>query len=67
MCHSNRVLTANFSKASVLNLNAVLLESPEALAEPPFAEETVTIVCQGVSHKNVRASIHYVLQGRPIC
>ena len=66
MHYSNRALSASLSKASVLNLNAVLLESPEALAEPPFVEETATIICQGVNHKNVRVPIHYISQRWPI-
>ena len=45
----SRVLTTNFSKASILALNAVLLTSPEALAES-FADETVSVICQGIAH-----------------
>ncbi|KAF2478194.1 ARM repeat-containing protein [Lindgomyces ingoldianus] len=45
----SRVLTTHFSKASVLALNAILLDSPSALA-PTFADETVSIICAGISH-----------------
>jgi hypothetical protein len=45
----SRVLTTHFTKASVLALNAVLLTSPEALAET-MADDTVAVICQGISH-----------------
>ncbi|KAH0563457.1 hypothetical protein GP486_001975 [Trichoglossum hirsutum] len=47
-------------KPSVLNLNAVLLESPEVVIEP-FAEETVSTICQGISQKNPFISDNCVL------
>lgn len=43
----SRVLTTHFSKASVLALNAILLDSPEALTEA-FGDETLSIICQGI-------------------
>ena len=45
-----RALTSRFSPASILNLNAVLLDSPLSLTAN-FALETPTIICQGVQHK----------------
>jgi hypothetical protein len=49
----NRVMTTNFSHASVLALNSVLLESPQSLTESAFAEDVPTLICQGISSKNV--------------
>jgi hypothetical protein len=44
-----RVLTPHYSKASVLALNAILLDAPSALTES-FADETVHIITQGIAH-----------------
>jgi len=44
----SRVLTASFTRASVLGLNAVLVESPETLCEGPFSETTSSIIVQGI-------------------
>jgi HEAT-like repeat len=49
----NRVMTTNFSNASILALNSVLLESPESLTEFAYAEELPSVVCQGISSRNV--------------
>ena len=46
----SRVLTTHFTKASVFALNAVLLTSPEALADN-LADETVAVICQGIAHR----------------
>ena len=46
-----RVLTTHFSNASVLSLNAVLLESPDILTNL-FSQETPTVICQGMLSKN---------------
>ena len=43
----SRVLTIHFSKPSVLALNAILAESPEALTEE-FVEDTPATICQGI-------------------
>ncbi|KAF2839489.1 translational activator [Patellaria atrata CBS 101060] len=43
----SRVLTTNYSKASVLALNSILVESPETLVYN-FGEETLSIICQGI-------------------
>lgn len=46
------MLTPNINNLSILNLNSVLLESP-ALLLNAFARETLSIICQGVSSKDV--------------
>lgn len=55
-----RVLTTHFNKASVLALNAILLDAPEALTES-FADETVSIICQGIAHSQPFISDNSVL------
>ncbi|THC89850.1 hypothetical protein EYZ11_010690 [Aspergillus tanneri] len=47
----SRVLTAHITHASVLGLNALLVESPTSLTEH-FAAETHSVICQGVSNKD---------------
>ena len=47
----SRVLTSHVSTSSVLNLNAVLLESPTSLTEG-FAQETPSIIGHGMQNKN---------------
>jgi len=44
-----RVLTTHFSKASILALNAILLDSPDALVDG-FPDETVDIISKGIVH-----------------
>ena len=44
-----RVLTTHFSKATILALNAVLVDSPEALIDN-FPDETVEIISKGIAH-----------------
>ncbi|KAI9704579.1 MAG: translational activator of GCN4 [Bogoriella megaspora] len=44
----SRALTSNFTKSSVFALNSILLEAPSALTSP-FAEETPSIICRGIS------------------
>lgn len=56
----NRVLTTHFTHASVLGLNALLVESPTILTEN-FAAETHSIICQGIAHKDVSSSISVYL------
>lgn len=48
-----RVLTPTPSGSSMLGLNAVLLESPKAILESPWADELPDILCQGMSSKIV--------------
>ncbi|KAF2652310.1 translational activator [Lophiostoma macrostomum CBS 122681] len=45
----SRVLTTHFSKASILALNAVLLDAPTALFSS-FPSETVATICSGIQH-----------------
>lgn len=45
-----RALSSRFTPASVLNLNAILVESPEVLAES-FDQDTPTIICHGMDNK----------------
>ncbi|KAB8067613.1 armadillo-type protein [Aspergillus leporis] len=47
----NRVLTTHHTHASVLGLNALLVESPSSLTET-FATETLSVICQGVTNKD---------------
>lgn len=48
----SRILTGRFSHASVLGLNALLVESPATLMEH-FATEIPTAICQGIADKDV--------------
>jgi hypothetical protein len=57
----NRVMTKDFSNSSVLALNAVLLESPDALLESPLADDLPDLLCQGMSYKNVRDPFSQIL------
>ncbi|EAW06304.1 translational activator GCN1 [Aspergillus clavatus NRRL 1] len=47
----NRVLASHMTHASILGLNALLVDSPSSLTEN-FAAETQSIICQGVSNKD---------------
>lgn len=49
----NRVVTSHFSPSSVLALNAVLVESPEALLQNSLIDELPELLCQGIANKNV--------------
>lgn len=55
-----RVLTTHFSKASVLALNAILLDAPEALTGN-FADDTLHVICQGIAHSQPVISDNCVL------
>lgn len=55
-----RVLTSNFSNASVLSLNSTLVESPTSLTDA-FPQETPTIICQGIVSKNTFMSENCIL------
>ncbi|KAE9377900.1 ARM repeat-containing protein [Stipitochalara longipes BDJ] len=57
----NRVMTTHFSQASVLALNAVLLESPSTLTESAFADDLPKVICQGMASKNNFISDNCVL------
>lgn len=49
----NRVMTQNFTRSSILALNSVLVEAPKALTEYAPAEQLPSLLCQGISSKNV--------------
>lgn len=53
----NRIAPSHFTSASVLALNAVLVESPEVLFDSPAAEDLPELLCQGMSNKNVSSSL----------
>lgn len=48
----NRIITGHLSHASVLGLNALLVESTATLTEH-FAAETPSVICQGIVNKDV--------------
>ena len=49
ICRS-RVVTTHFTPATVLALNAVLLQSPQSLTISPFAEVTPSVLAQGIGN-----------------
>jgi hypothetical protein len=49
----NRVATTHFTHSSVLALNSVLVESPDALLQSSLADDLPDLLCQGVTNKNV--------------
>ncbi|KAH8695955.1 putative translational activator [Talaromyces proteolyticus] len=55
-----RVLTTNYTHASILGLNALLVEAPELLLEN-FATEIPSVICQGLSHTDTFISDNSVL------
>ncbi|KAI1770616.1 translational activator GCN1 [Hypoxylon cercidicola] len=57
----NRVATPHFTNASVLALNAVLVESPQALLESPLAEDLPNLLSQGMSNKNLFVADNSIL------
>ena len=57
----NRVMTRDFSHSSVLALNAVLQESPDALLNSPLLDDLPELLCQGMTNKNVSKSKLYFL------
>ncbi|PWY70413.1 60S ribosomal protein L19 [Aspergillus heteromorphus CBS 117.55] len=56
----NRVLSANLSHASILGLNALLVESPSSLTES-FSAETLAVITQGLTNKDPFISDNSVL------
>lgn len=48
-----RVVTANFTHASVLALNAVMVDSPQSLLESNVMVDVPDVLCEGMSAKNV--------------
>ena len=55
-----RVLTTHITNSSVLSLNAVLCDSPTSLTEG-FAQETPSLICQGIRSKQTFISENCVL------
>ncbi|KAL6704150.1 translational activator of GCN4 [Coniothyrium glycines] len=55
-----RVLTTHYNKASILALNAILLDAPEALTSS-FADDTVHTICTGIAHSQPFISDNAVL------
>ncbi|PYH95398.1 60S ribosomal protein L19 [Aspergillus ellipticus CBS 707.79] len=56
----NRVLAANMSHASILGLNALLVESPSSVTET-YSDETLAVITQGLTHKDPFISDNSVL------
>lgn len=56
----HRVLTVRFNNAAVLNLNSILLESPSSLIDG-LAQETASVICQGIQIKQPFISDNYIL------
>jgi hypothetical protein len=56
----NRVLTTQYTKPSILALNAILLEAPEALTDK-FADEIPEVICQGIKN-NVIPTIPHIFK-----
>ena len=56
----SRALGTHVSPSSALNLNAVLLESPASLTQS-LAQETVTVISQGMQNKNLFIADNCVL------
>ncbi|KAI5282446.1 translational activator of GCN4, partial [Ascosphaera aggregata] len=46
----SRVVATDITHSSILNLNALLVESPSTMADD-FGSETVSVICQGVTSK----------------
>ncbi|OAA72762.1 Armadillo-like helical [Akanthomyces lecanii RCEF 1005] len=57
----NRVVTSNFNLSSALALNAVLVESPEVLAQSAMAEELPDLLCKGMTAKPTFVGDNYIL------
>lgn len=57
----NRVMTTQASNASVLALNAVLVESPGSLLDTSMASELPDVLCQGMASKNVSCNVFDVV------
>lgn len=55
-----RVLNSHMSHSSILNLNSILLESSATLIDP-YAQETSSLICQGIGSKNVSIADNSVL------
>lgn len=57
----NRVATSHFTHSSVLALNSVLAESPDALLQSTLADDLPDLLRQGVTDKNVFVADNCIL------
>ncbi|KAH7354038.1 translational activator GCN1 [Plectosphaerella cucumerina] len=57
----NRVVTTHITSATVLALNAVLVESPDSLLDSPLAEDLPDVLCQGITHKTPFIAENFIL------
>ncbi|KAF5234822.1 hypothetical protein FAUST_7446 [Fusarium austroamericanum] len=57
----NRVATPHFTHSSVLALNSVLAESPDALLQSSLVDDLPDLLCQGVTNKNVFVADNCIL------
>ncbi|KAL6866280.1 translational activator of GCN4 [Amphichorda felina] len=57
----NRVVTSQPTNASVLGLNSVMVESPDALLNGPLAEELPELLCQGMANKTPFIADNFIL------
>ncbi|KAL3953039.1 hypothetical protein ACCO45_012982 [Purpureocillium lilacinum] len=57
----HRVLTPQSSNSSVLALNSVLVESPDALLQSPAADELPDLLCQGMMNKSTFIADNFIL------
>ncbi|KAF5970609.1 translational activator GCN1 [Fusarium coicis] len=57
----NRVATSHFTHSSVLALNSVLAESPDALLQSTLADDLPDLLRQGVTNKNVFVADNCIL------
>ncbi|KAI0872187.1 armadillo-type protein [Hypoxylon argillaceum] len=57
----NRVTPTHFTSSSVLALNAVFVESAQALLDSPAGEDLPELLCQGMSNKNLFVADNTIL------
>ncbi|AEO64735.1 translational activator GCN1 [Thermothielavioides terrestris NRRL 8126] len=57
----NRVMTRDFSNASVLALNAVLAESPDTLLGSSLADDLPELLCQGMESKDPFITDNFIM------
>ncbi|KAM0542013.1 hypothetical protein ACHAPJ_012988 [Fusarium lateritium] len=57
----NRVATTHFTHSSVLALNSVLVESPDALLQSSIVDDLPDLLCQGITSKNVFVADNCIL------
>ncbi|KAG6003469.1 hypothetical protein E4U21_002005 [Claviceps maximensis] len=57
----NRIVTPQFSKSSILALNAVLVESPDMLLHSAAADDLPDLLCQGITNKSTFVADNCIL------